>query len=270
MSELFFTDEERALIDAFARDGFVVRPIGDRGALDALRARVVEKVASIQALGEPLPADPTRLLDHAHAWLSPGELNAFKVRLMGLLAADPAIRPALYCMARWPIDTLVGNELAMQRTCNLNVQLPGDAGAVIPVHADVWSGNSPFEVVLWVPLVDCYRTKSMYVLPRPQNDRVYRRFGDFAHLNSEQLYRTIEEDVVWLDVPYGHAAIFSHTLLHGNRVNQERETRWSLNVRFKQLLAPYGTKVLGESFLPVTMRPVTRIGCQYRKPSIHD
>jgi len=35
----------------------------------------------------------------------------------------------------------------------------------LSVHADTWSGDSPYEVVVWLPLVDYYNTKSMYFLP---------------------------------------------------------------------------------------------------------
>ena len=27
------------------------------------------------------------------------------------------------------------------------------------MHADTFNGESPFEVVAWLPLVDCYKTK---------------------------------------------------------------------------------------------------------------
>ena len=33
-----------------------------------------------------------------------------------------------------------------------------DDSALLPVHSDVWSGCSPFEVVVCTPLVDCKNT----------------------------------------------------------------------------------------------------------------
>ena len=35
---------------------------------------------------------------------------------------------------------------------------------LLPVHSDGRSGDSSFEINLWVPLVNCYKTKSMYIL----------------------------------------------------------------------------------------------------------
>ena len=60
--------------------------------------------------------------------------------------------------------TLVGNELMMQKNINLSIQFPDDKSSLLPIHSDVWSGDSPFEINLWIPLVDCFKTKSMYIL----------------------------------------------------------------------------------------------------------
>ena len=47
---------------------------------------------------------------------------------------------------------------------------------LLPTHADTWSGDSPFEVVVWVPLVNCYKTKSMYILPPNENVELNNNF----------------------------------------------------------------------------------------------
>ena len=52
----------------------------------------------------------------------------------------------------------------MQMRISLSIQLPNDDSSLLPVHADTWSGVSPYEVVVWLPMVDCYKTKSMYIL----------------------------------------------------------------------------------------------------------
>jgi sporadic carbohydrate cluster 2OG-Fe(II) oxygenase len=70
----------------------------------------------------------------------------------------------------------------------------------------------------------------------------------------------------WLDIRYGDVLVFSHTVMHGNRMNLEASTRWSLNVRFKALFTPYSDKRLGEFFEPLTIRPASRIGMTYALP----
>ena len=49
-------------------------------------------------------------------------------------------------------------------------------------------------------------------------------------------------------------------------VNKEKETRWSLNCRFKSIFSPYLDKKIGEFFLPITTRAATEIGINYKSP----
>ena len=62
--------------------------------------------------------------------------------------------------------------------------------------------------------------------------------------------------------------IFNQSLPHGNRVNTENETRWSMNCRFKSVFTPYGDKKLGEFFEPVTLRAASKTGMDYKLPEI--
>jgi hypothetical protein len=55
--------------------------------------------------------------------------------------------------------------------------------------------------------------------------------------------------------------------MHGNRVNTESETRWTMNCRFKSVLSPYADKKLGEFFEPITLRAMTRIGMDHELPT---
>ena len=71
-------------------------------------------------------------------------------------------------------------------------------------------------------------------------------------------------------MPYGSVLLFSQNLMHGNRINREYETRWSMNCRFKSLFSPYADKKLGEFFEPVTLRPASRLGLGYALPGGFD
>ena len=70
----------------------------------------------------------------------------------------------------------------------------------------------------------------------------------------------------WLKVNYGEMLIFNQTLPHGNIINKERETRISLNCRFKSIFSPYKDKKIGEFFIPITTRAMTEIGINYEDP----
>lgn len=266
MTDSFFDADEQAFVDQYLQQGFVSFEL-DPSLLDNLREKLFIGARDLVTMPADLTADV--FFDQIHNWVPVADLNRVRLGLIRHLNHDQAVRPLLYRMAKQPLAWIVGNELAMQRSLNLSIQFPRDASSLLPLHSDVWSGNSPYEVVFWLPLVDCYGTKSMYVLPKLQTDAVLAEFDRYADFSAEAFFKAIQDDVVWMEVPRGHGLIFWHGLIHGNRVNEETDTRWSMNTRFKSLLSPYGTKELGESFLPITLRPATRFGYAYRKPSIH-
>ena len=162
----------------------------------------------------------------------------------------------------------MGNELAMQNRINLSIQLPNDDSSLLDVHSDVWSGDSPFEIVVWLPLVNCFNTKSMYLLKPKYYDKFEKNFRNFAKKDSEYIFKSIKKNIDWIKIKRGRILIFNQTLPHGNRVNLEKETRWSLNCRFKSVFSPYGDKQIGEFFTPISLRKISEIGMKYKLPKI--
>ncbi len=260
----FMSAEERALGERFLEQGYVVVPVETPTALDRLRREVADFAAA--ALELSAPDDPRAFLDGVHQRVSVEQLNDLRLAVFQRLNATDWARPLYFHLVKSALFALIGNELAMQRRINLSVQLPGDASSLLPLHADVWSGNSPFELVVWLPLVDCHDTKSMYLLPRPADAAAQKVMHRYQDQGSEAFYKAVEDDLVWMEVPFGQALIFSQALIHGNRVNREKSTRWTLNCRFKSLLSPYGDKRLTEYFDPILIRPATRLGLDYRLP----
>ncbi|WP_044561717.1 sporadic carbohydrate cluster 2OG-Fe(II) oxygenase [Azospirillum sp. B4] len=261
----FLSADEQALTRRFMETGHIIAPAEDRAALDRIRDLLVR--SACEWLDCPPPADPDTFLNGIGERVPVDRLNDFRLHQIGRLNAEPWARAAYFAAARRTLETLVGNELAMQRRLNLSIQLSGDDSSLLPVHADVWSGDSPFELVLWIPLVDCYRTKSMYLLPPGPSRALQERMAGYTGRNTDDIYQDIEPDLLWLDIPYGHFLLFNQNLPHGNRVNQEPEARWSMNCRFKGVFTPYADKRLGEFFEPVTLRAASRLGMAYDYPT---
>ena len=143
--------------------------------------------------------------------------------------------------------------------------MPQDSSSLLPMHSDVWSGNSPYEVVFWLPLVNCSKTQSMFLIPRYISREIQKDFDKFKNLSSNEIFNELKKEMVFLDVKYGQGLIFSHSIIHGNIINEEKTTRWTFNTRFKSLLTPYRDKELGESFFPLIIKPATRIGYEFEQ-----
>ena len=172
----FWREDERALADAFVRDGYVILPAESRGDLDRIRDLLADIAASY--LGLPPAADKGDFLDRIHEKVDVQRLNDLRLTVIREMNEEPWTRLSYFNTARRALEVLVGNELAMQLRVNLSIQLPNDDSSLLPVHADVWSGDSPYEVVLWVPYVDVYGTKTMFILPREKDSRYQARMSE--------------------------------------------------------------------------------------------
>jgi len=255
-------DEHETLVcQSFLRDGYYQFKIENIDRLDCFRLRLYHGVLSYLNIDDN--CTPENLFNNIMQHVSSDKLNDFRLYLIHLMESTPEVRQELYQLSKKYLDWIVGNEIAMQRNSNISIQLPNDDSSLLGLHTDVWSGNSPYEVVFWLPLVNCYNTKSMYIISRKDSDEILNNFKKYAHYSSDELYDVLKTKAIWVKIPYGHGLIFSHGILHGNITNTTSEARWSINVRFKSLLSPYGSKPLGESFLPLIVRPSTSIGMNY-------
>ena len=261
---MFLTESEQKISNEYLTQGYIIRPVADFEALEWIRNQFISLIAEAFKID---PNDkPEDILNQIHQKLSASELNTFRLKIIHGLNAIKEFRQMYFNIARPYLENLVGNELAMQLRVNLSIQFPGDDSSLLPVHADTWSGDSPFETVVWIPLVDCYRTKAMYILSPINSKELSQQFIKLSGKNSNDLYRSIEDKVEWLEVRYGEVLIFDQALPHGNITNKESETRWSMNCRFKGVFTPYGDKKIGEFFEPITLRAASKNGMSYKLP----
>jgi len=130
------------------------------------------------------------------------------------------------------ICRLIGPDLLIQKKINLSVQMPHDQSSVLPGHSDCNSGDSPYQLNLWIPLTSAYGTNSMFIFDEARSIDYYTR------VKRNELYDPAILDHDFVDVKAGEALIFPPTLYHGNVTNTTSETRISLNVRCKSLFSP--------------------------------
>ena len=258
------SDEDFKIANEYSTDGYIIRSVADKDALTWIQKNVVSVAAS--ALKVKIPSDVELFLNEIHKLVEPTTLNDFRLKVIQGLNALPEFRLMYFRLAKPYLEAIVGNELAMQQRINLSIQMPEDTSSLLPVHADTWSGDSAFEVVVWLPLVNCFGTKAMYLLPPEESDMFTNKFSQQS--SSEGIFDTIKDKVNWIEIKSGQVMLFDQSLPHGNLMNQESETRWSMNCRFKGVFTPYGDKKLGEFFAPITLRQASLRGMTYSLPKI--
>ncbi len=252
----------------FKEKGYLILRLDNNETLQYLRKKIVKTAleeCKIKFSKKNLEED---FLNYFHNQIKSNLLNKYRVNIIKKINSDPLFKKNYFLSARDILYTLVGNELSMQNRINLSIQLPKDDSSLLPMHSDIWSGDSPFEVVVWIPLVDCYKTKTMYILPPKHYNKVEKNFKKIGQKSSNEIFNKIKKYVEWIDISYGEILIFNQALPHGNVINEENETRWSMNCRFKSIFSPYGDKKIGEFFEPITLRAASEIGMNYELPKI--
>ncbi|EMH80508.1 hypothetical protein HIMB114_00009010 [alpha proteobacterium HIMB114] len=253
----FLTKNEKTINDKFKKKGYVICKAKSESYkyINDFILKVIKKNLKIK--------NPD--LNKLHKLVKVNDLNEFRLNLIYQINRNSDFKFHYFNMAREKIYELAGNELMMQKNINLSIQFPHDSSSLLPIHSDVWSGDSPYEINLWVPLVNCYKTKSMYILNPTKNLKFMKRKKK-KYISSDEIYKYLKKDLEWINIKKNNFLLFDQTLPHGNVINLENETRVSMNCRFKSIFSPYGDKKIGEFFVPITSRSITDLGNKYKNP----
>lgn len=264
MSNPFINESENYLSKKYLKDGYIIVDIKNMKSLDWIRnfyLRFIKNYFNQDYSNKDI-------LNNFHKLIKINDLNNFRLSLIQEVNKNKDFRKKYYNVASPFLNEIVGNELVMQNRVNLSIQLPKDKSSLLDVHADTWSGDSPFESVVWLPLVNCFKTKSMFILPASKYKKITNLLQSSKFKNSSDLFPKIKNDITWLKINYGQVLIFNQCLPHGNLVNEEKETRWSMNCRFKGIFTPYGDKKLGEFFEPISLKAASKFAMKYKLPKI--
>jgi sporadic carbohydrate cluster 2OG-Fe(II) oxygenase len=259
-STSFLTADDRDLTKRFLNDGYIIRKCESMDSLNQLRASIIEQAN--EWLAEHHCESGITSLSDSHQVTPEAAVNDMRLRLFARLNADPKTRLFYFHLASNLIQSLVGNELAMQNKVNISIQQPLDQSSVLELHSDVWAGDCPFQVVLWVPLTDASETNAMFLLSPSESRVAYQRSREGDLGSMAEIHEAYRTKLRQIELQYGEVLVFDSNCLHGNQLNTTKTTRWSLNCRLVSLLAPSTTpeRRLGSFYSPVMVRPATLMG----------
>lgn len=263
--ESYLSADDLELGSELLEKGYIVRKCENLGFLNKLRTTVLE------TSNEWLQShDALSLIDdlsRSHHHISPAVINEIRLYVFAHLNTSEDIRLSYFQLASLLIQRVVGNDLAMQNKVNLSIQQPHDQSSVLELHSDVWSGDSPFQIVLWTPLTDSTSSNAMFLLaPQESQEALYRaRTGELRSM--AEIHNAYESKLNPIEVKFGEVLLFDSNCLHGNQLNLTSLSRWSLNCRFTSLLAPATTpeRKLGPYYTPIMVRPATQMGLRALK-----
>ena len=208
------------------------------------------------------------IMNNFHKYFSKKNINEIRFKLYKQINLIKDFDNLYYEAGKNALNELVGNEIAMQKKINLSIQMPNDPDSLLDMHSDIYAGESPFQVVLWIPLVDSYKTKSMFITNPNYNKKLNKLVLNSRNKTTREIYMSNKSKFKYLNIKFGEILIFSPLILHGNTINKTDETRFSLNCRFKSLLSPYDVTVkshrnIPQFYRPMNIKPMTKIGFKY-------
>ncbi len=194
--------------------------------------------------------------NHFHQHKMPEtEMNTIRLKIISYLTTNKDIKENICQLVSEHAYENLGRDLVRQKTVNLVIQTPS-ATSRAEAHRDA-PLNSPFELTYFIPLVDCYGTKSLFCLDFDQTlDTLKMLDGQVGSLSKYQEHA--EKISLTVPLKVGQVLVFMTSLIHGSHVNAETETRWSLNYRLKNLFSPYGTKGIPDFFELYQLSPLAK------------
>lgn len=148
-----------------------------------------------------------------------------------------------------------GPDIAGQRGINLVIQKPNDPNFVT-LHKDS-PPNSPYELVVWLPLVNCKNTNGFKLLSIKKSKILEKMF--LKKNNEKEYLNFAKKNAINMEVKFGEFLVFWTRVYHYAGMNKEKSTRWSLNLRYKNLFSPYGMKGYLDYFEPKNFSQVTSL-----------
>ena len=255
----------------FEKNGYVIVP-GNKVLLNKIRKIIFQKIKKNKKIKNKSDDEYniTKIFNNFHKLINLKELNSLRFNIYKQINIGDEFSKTYYQIAKDYLDDLVGNELSMQKKINLSIQMPKDKDSLLDLHSDIYAGESPFQVVVWIPLVDAYDSKSMFFTKPSHNKKMNEKLLNTNNYTTKEMYNKNKKNFRFLNIKYGDILIFSPLILHGNTINKTRETRFSLNCRFKSLLTPYDVTVkshrnIPNFYKPLNIKPITKIGFNYLK-----
>lgn len=199
-------------------------------------------------------------LDNLHKLVDIKSLNRVRMNLFKNLNKDSNFKKNIFESAQQFIEGCVGSEICSS-DINLSIQMPNDETSLLEMHTDFFSGESLFQINLWMPFVDVKKTQSMFIIDPLNSYKILKKIKNDKKINFKNINKNYSKNLKWLKLKSGQGLLFSPNCLHGNVVNKENKTRVSVNIRYKNIFSPYSNfsneKKIGSFYKVLSPKAVT-------------
>tara|TARA_Y100000992_G_scaffold254774_1_gene187795 strand:+ start:1764 stop:2495 length:732 start_codon:yes stop_codon:yes gene_type:complete len=188
------------------------------------------------------------------------DFNSFRLKIFNKINKKKNIHEIIFGIYDELIISLIGKDICVQKNINFSIQRPFDQQRA-PFHKDS-PPNSPYEIVVWLPLVDCFKDMSMYLFDIKKSKKI-DQFLSKPSNKSHDIYA--KKNGVCCECKFGELLIFSAPTYHYIPVNSQKDSRWSINCRYKNTFSPNGMKGYLDFFEPLRFSDITKLAIKYEK-----
>ena len=229
----------KSSIDHFNSKGYSILDVEDRNSIDMIKTYLADFFRD----KFDMCGTDDYILNYAHNFdnnLDDVMANNLVMELIQYFKKKYKMDQVVYDSIKSFIDYFLGQDIASQKNPNIVFQYPY-SNRFSELHTDA-PNNSKFELVCWLPLVNCYETKSFFILEQSKSQELLDLYRSDSYASWNDFKEDCVRNAIHLTINYGQVLIFWSGLLHGSLINTTSESRFSLNTRFKQLYAPSGLK----------------------------
>tara|TARA_B100001057_G_scaffold497722_1_gene602658 strand:+ start:797 stop:1561 length:765 start_codon:yes stop_codon:yes gene_type:complete len=199
-------------------------------------------------------------LENLHKNFRIKNLNRLRMNLFKNLNKSSKFKKNTFESAQQFIEGCVGSEICSS-DINLSIQMPNDKTSLLEMHTDFFSGESLFQVNLWIPFMDVKKTQSMFIIDPINSHKILKKIKNNKKINFRDINKNYSKNLKWLKLKSGQGLMFSPNCLHGNVINKENKTRVSINIRYKNIFSPYSNisneKKVGSFYKVLSPKAIT-------------
>jgi len=255
----------------FIKNGYYIFDANNEGlnSIKSLRKKILNYTLKKYPKIKDKYKNESLIFEKMHSFIPKKSLNEFRLQIVDIINNDKNCSDNYYLAAKEGLDLLVGNEIAMQKKLNFSVQMPNDKDSRLPMHSDIYAGESPFEVVVWIPLMNVQNSSHAMFITNPKHNKIINGEVTYgSNTTIDKIYKKHKKKFKFIKINFGQILIFSPILLHGNIINKTDITRVSLNCRFKSLLSPFDVfskthRNIPHFFKPLTTKALTKVGFNF-------
>lgn len=236
-------------IDNFANDGYIVLDLYNTNYLDKFKEIILKELRDILN-------NQDITLETFHNYITDEKEKIDIQYKINKLIWDNGLHEQIIKDNINIYYDLIGKDLDIQTQPYLRIARPNCPEDNIGFHRDIFYGSSAYELSSVVPLVDLNEQSALQIEPESHKKGPipYNKVDSETIIKGDKrnqlgfqyspkiIDKDYKMDMIAIPLKFKQILAFALGTIHGQEVNKDNITRWSIDIRVKNSFAESGTK----------------------------